>query len=294
MINHHIVVMHLLRYVGSKHQLLNDIEQRISNIPNNIEWIEPFCGSLVVSLHFLKKSPVYIRHFHVNDLNTHLIRFFTDIQNITSLSQTEQIFKQYIQRYEQDSNMYYELRNTFNDSQHIPPHEYIALFLFINRTCFNGVSRYNKSGKFNVPLGKIKPNWIEILKKLNEVHHDLHHTYRHKITFYNLQFDVFIKERLNAAQDTKLFVYCDPPYDNTFNTYNKTSFEKDDQHNLFTILHEDVHQHNNLFLVHNSNNERIQSLYNAHHQHIVTTRRSVSQQVSSRGIITELIITNYT
>jgi DNA adenine methylase len=283
-----IMVMkpNLLRYVGSKQKLIGEIEKHINRLPlTNFEWIEPFCGSLIVPLHFLNDPR--ITHFHLNDLNSYLIRFFKDLQMIDNLDNVIVHLNHMIGRFADDKNVYYEYRDKINSEAPIPCDEYIALFLLINRTCFNGVSRYNKKGKFNVPIGKTATNWDNIQEKLHEVHQQLKEL-RYKITFHNDSYESFVQKMI-TTRCRNYFLYCDPPYDSTFSMYNDTKFEGDDQTRLCALLQAQVVP----FLLHNSNTERIQTIYNTNNQFEVVTRRSVSQTSSSRGIVTELIVTNY-
>lgn len=281
---------HLLRYVGSKQKLLVNIEEHVKNVSlTRFEWIEPFCGSLVVPLHFLNDPR--ITHFHLNDLNSFLIRFYTEIQRIENLDSVIVCLDELVGKFDIEHNQtYYECRDKINGDDittTIPCDEYIALFLFINRTCFNGVSRYNKKGKFNVPIGKTNTNWDNVKDKLHEVHQQFKQ-FKSKITFHNEPYNSFIGKAI-VPRCRNYLLYCDPPYDATFSMYNDKSFEGDDQSTLYSLLNEQVCP----FLVHNSNTSRIQTMYEKYHKYEVITRRSVSQSTASRGNVTELIITNY-
>lgn len=273
---------HLLRYVGCKQQLINEIKHHVDRLyTKNLHWVEPFCGSIVVPLYFLNYER--ITHFHLNDLNPQLIRFYKALQQIDTLDDVMKHFDQMICSYSQTNHVYYEYREQLNNSCNIQMEQYIALFLFINRTCFNGVSRYNKSGNFNVPLGRNQPNWNDIKERLMELHQLLKIS-RNKITFYNECYSDFVK---NFSRQIS-FLYCDPPYDSTFSLYNSKNFENDDQNTLYELLQ----NHKGPWLLHNSNTERIIHMYNNYNIHEVTTRRRVSRSVSGRGDVVELIITN--
>ena len=277
----------LLRYVGSKTQLLADIKEQISieTFPyDKFEWIEPFCGSIVVPLYMINDKR--ITHFHLNDINPYLIRFFKELQQIDNIEPIITYLKTVVEIYEKDKNHYYEIRRKINDSSNMNSVEYISSFLFINRTCFNGVSRYNRKGEFNVPLGKINPNWNDIFIKLKEVHEQLRYSYC-PITFHNESYETFIHKMTTRNQSC--FIYCDPPYDNTFNLYNNKSFEKDNQQELATTLKNLHHP----FLTHNTKNEYISDLYKGYKQTDVISKRFVSQDATKRGAITELMITNF-
>ena len=105
-------------------------------------WIEPFCGSCVVPLNVRPESALLC------DSNEHIIRFYTDIQTgrITSGLVREYLLEQGARLRLQGEEVYYEIRNEFNQSPNS------LAFVFLNRACFNGVMRFNRKGKFNVPF----------------------------------------------------------------------------------------------------------------------------------------------
>lgn len=144
-----------IKWVGGKRQLLNVITQ---NLPNNINtYVEPFVGGGAVMFHLLNNYP-NINKIIINDINTELINTYVTIRD--SVEQLINILHNIQIEYnskssEEQSIMYYDLRNKYNqdNSQSINK---AALFIFLNKTCFNGLYRVNKKNCFNTPFGKYK------------------------------------------------------------------------------------------------------------------------------------------
>lgn len=264
--------MSVLRYVGSKQKLLKQIDEAIQ-LEDTAIWVEPFCGSLTVSLFMLKKYPK-IRMI-LNDKNSHLIRFYRFMKNSEEFESCLEHIHQMIKKFNEDQQYYYEARREIN--QEVQEHaRFAALYYFINRTCFNGVTRYNKKGEFNVPLGKNKQNWKLLLNSLKEFRSLL---YQHpRITFTSMDYEHCIR----AYAEPNAFLYCDPPYDDTFSQYTAEWFKRDDQQ----VLHDCLVKSGVPFLVHNTNNERICELYKHCNKHVVETSRSVG---GKRGKMEEVM-----
>jgi len=281
--------MSVLRYIGSKNPIMDKIEKFVDKINlTKYIWAEPFCGSLSVSMYFLNRKD--ISSFHLNDANPHLIRFYNFFRNLNpdkGLKSATTQLKTLSNDVSKNSQAFYSIRSNFNNNHKtMNDAKFVAFFFFLNRTCFNGVSNYNRKGEFNVALGNIKPKWDDLYEKLHDFHSIIYKA-RSKVYFYNLEYYDFINkiQRLNKPT----FYYCDPPYDDTRGTYTKRSFNKEDQQNLGDILS----LTNKPFLVHNSNNQFIRSIYSKYKKHNVEVRRTVGRIKSSRNKIYEIIVTNF-
>ncbi len=165
-------------------------------------YVEPFCGGLAAALGIRPERAL------LNDVNPHLINFYSHLRaglRITIAMKN-------------DSELFYRHRQRFNDlirkSQHTSS-EAAQLFYYLNRTCFNGLCRFNQSGEFNVPFGR-------------------HTSITYERDFTSFQ-QVFNKWVFNCGDATSLdidsddFVYADPPYDVEFTTYSSGGFNWDDQ-----------------------------------------------------------------
>ncbi len=162
-------------------------------------WIEPFMGSGVVGFNVAPKNAVFA------DINPHIIEFYNQIK---SGQITSYIIRQFLEEegsklVQKDGLYYYEVRERFNQN-HNP-----LDFLFLNRSCFNGMIRFNKKLAFNVPYGH-KPQRFSkayITKITNQVTH-IEELFRYNNWSFICQ---SFEEAIKLANE-KSFIYCDPPY----------------------------------------------------------------------------------
>ncbi len=162
-------------------------------------WIEPFCGSCVVALNVRPEKAM------LADVNKHIIAFYQAIQNGTV---TPSIVRAFLEDEgarlsRQGEAYYYEVRTRFNEAGH--PLD----FLFLSRACFNGVMRFNRSGKFNVPFchkpDRFSPAYIT--KIVNQVR-----AFADVARTREWQFVVADFRDTLAHARSGDFVYVDPPY----------------------------------------------------------------------------------
>ena len=166
---------------------------------NGARWIEPFLGSAVVALNL---SP---QHALLSDTNQHLVAFYKAIQSneISPGSVRKFLVSEGEKLERRGADYYYEVRERFN--RYKSPFD----FLFLNRSCFNGVMRFNGAGNFNVPFGH-KPRRFSkayITKIANQIDWAARQIRGKDWEFRVANWD----ETLSAAQPED-FVYLDPPY----------------------------------------------------------------------------------
>ena len=164
--------------------------------------VEPFCGGLAVCLRLNPERAL------LNDANSHLIHFYSWLKRGLKIE---------IQM-KNDEELFYRHRDRFNyllhsGKEHVD--EAAALFYYLNRTGYNGLCRFNRSGKFNVPFGR----YTTI-------------TYTRDFTPYKEYFQnwVFTEgdfEKIKLEPDD--FIYADPPYDVEFTQYSKEAFGWEEQ-----------------------------------------------------------------
>lgn len=162
-------------------------------------WIEPFMGSGVVGFNVAYKNAIFA------DTNPHIVAFYNQIKEgkITSYCVREFLEKEGEILSKNDDAYYYEVRERFNQK-----HEPLD-FLFLNRSCFNGMIRFNKDFEFNVPYGH-KPQRFSkayITKIVNQVTHVEQLLKKNNWVFLCQSFEQTIK-----MSDKDSFIYCDPPY----------------------------------------------------------------------------------
>ena len=131
-----------LKIQGIKTKIVPLIRENVS-INEDTIWIEPFMGSGVVGFNIAPYRAIFA------DQNPHIINFYNDIK---SGKITSYIVRQFLEEHgkllsEKDDGYYYEVRERFNKT-----HNSLD-FLFLNRSCFNGMIRFNKKHEFNVPYG---------------------------------------------------------------------------------------------------------------------------------------------
>ncbi len=183
---------------GIKTRIVPLIRNNVSLSEKGI-WIEPFMGSGVVGFNVAPVDAVFA------DTNPHIIAFYNQIKEgeITSRRVREFLEKEGEILSREDDVYYYEVRERFNQ-KHDP-----LDFLFLNRSCFNGMIRFNKDYKFNVPYGH-KPERFSkayITKIVNQVAHVEDLLKKNHWSFYCQSFEQTVRM---AGGDS--FIYCDPPY----------------------------------------------------------------------------------
>ncbi|NLC10984.1 MAG: Dam family site-specific DNA-(adenine-N6)-methyltransferase [Firmicutes bacterium] len=190
-----------LKWAGGKRWLIPHLKP-IWEKHRNRRLVEPFCGGLAVTLGLMPGEAL------VNDINQHLINFFSWLQKGFSIEI----------ELENNEELYYQHRKRFN---HLLKHkkgntkEAAELFYYLNRTGYNGLCRFNKKGFFNVPFGKYKK--IKYQRDFT----------MYKYVFKNWVFSSQDFEELSLKRYD--FIYADPPYDVDFTQYAEQGFTWDDQ-----------------------------------------------------------------
>ncbi len=183
---------------GIKTKLVPLIKNNVCLSEKSI-WIEPFMGSGAVGFNVAPTNAIFA------DTNPHIISFYNQIKEgkITSHRVRSYLEKEGEKLLEKDEAYYYEVRERFNREK--DPLD----FLFLNRSCFNGMIRFNKDFKFNVPYGH-KPQRFSkayITKIVNQVAYVEQLLRNNNWLFLCQSFEQTIK-----LADHNAFIYCDPPY----------------------------------------------------------------------------------
>ena len=218
-----------LKWAGGKRWLVSKVAE-IWEQHSERRYVEPFCGGLAMAIGLLPETAL------LNDINSHLINFYQHLGR--GLRVTLDMHNN-----ERD---YYSHRDNFNDlikRDGSQTAEAAQLFYYLNRTCFNGLCRFNQSGEFNVPFGSYKTiNYATDF-------------YGYQRLFRNWTFSSRDLARLEfEAHD---FVYADPPYDVEFTTYSAGGFSWEDQVRTAELLA----SHQGPVVLSNQATPRIVSLY---------------------------------
>jgi DNA adenine methylase len=218
-----------LKWAGGKRWLVSHLAP-IWQPHATRRYVEPFCGGLAVALGLQPKRAL------LNDVNPHLINFYRHLQSGLTL----RIEMRY------DEKLFYRHRTRFNElikDGGAQSGEAAELFYYLNRTCFNGLCRFNRSGEFNVPFGTF-----------STVNYDPDFSYYPSVlrdwTFTNVDVQKVAIKRGD-------FVYADPPYDVEFTTYSSGGFSWDDQVRAVEFLA----KHDGPVVISNQATPRIVELY---------------------------------
>ena len=285
-----------VKWAGGKTQLMSDIESLLpTDFHNrNITYVEPFVGGGSVLFWLLQHYP-NIQHAVINDVNARLINVYRVIKAKPKklISALRMLENEYLPMNHAKRTAYFlEKRRRFNDDE-LTNVEQASIFIFLNRTCFNGLYRENSKGMFNVPHGKyVHPKICDeqtimadsdLLQRVDILCGDFDATKRY------------------ANEDT-LF-YLDPPYKplnstSSFNTYVKEPFDDAEQVRLRNFCNE-VSGRGSLFVLSNSDvkgydpkDNFFDNLYAAYNIQRVFATRMINSNAEKRGKLTELMISN--
>jgi len=282
-----------IKWVGGKSQLLEEIREKY---PSKIEkYCEPFVGGGAVLFDVL--SCFQPNEVLINDINAELINTYSQIKNnceemISKLSEIQSIYKSHT--LEENKNFFYEKRTRYNelkvngnDAENL---EKAVLFIFLNKTCFNGLYRVNSKGLFNVPFNNAKNPLLcdeENLRACSKL-------------LQNVEMKV---GECKSFIDDKTFVYIDPPYrpltqTAAFTSYSENGFTDKEQIELGNFITE-ISNKGAMVVASNSdpknsdiNDDFFDNLYSKFEIERVSASRMINSNAKKRGAINELLISN--
>ena len=285
-----------VKWAGGKTQLLPEIRK---HYPHRIKkYCEPFVGGGAVLFDVLQKY--HPEKVLVNDVNEELINTYLQIKTdcnllIEQLSELQQNYKS--QSLEKNKILFYEKRLRYNelkinrnDAENL---EKAALFIFLNKTCFNGLYRVNKKGEFNVPFNNAKNPLIcdeENLRACSEL-------------LQNVQMKTGDYSDCKNFIDSETFVYLDPPYrpltqTSAFTSYSENGFSDKEQIELGNFIKEISEIGANILASNsdpkNTNKEDnfFDELYSNFEIKRISASRMINSNAKKRGAISELLISN--
>ncbi|EPU1166428.1 TPA: Dam family site-specific DNA-(adenine-N6)-methyltransferase [Escherichia coli] len=265
----------IFKWVGGK---FSELPTVLEHLPHGKRLIEPFVGGGSVF------TNAGFRHNLLNDINGDLINFYQTLQreghSLVTLSYS------FFQNYN-NADAYLEVREAFNRGKYDQLH-HAAAFLYLNRHCFNGVTRYNQNGEFNVGYGKYKAPYFPHAEMEAFLADDV----LKNTSFVSGDFAGVIEA---AGEDDVIF--CDPPYEplpdtEGFTSYSGNSFLFDEQKRLVSLLVA-AHQRGAKIVITNSGAPKIRELYerNGFKLYHMPARRSVSCKASTRIVANDIIAT---
>ena len=286
-----------IKWVGGKTQLLDDIK---NSLPRDLSqragmtYVEPFVGGGAVLFWILQEYPNITRAI-INDINAKLICTYRvvkyDVENL--IIELTRLQAEYLQLDEIARKKYFlAQREHFNENDKTDI-ETAALFIFLNRTCFNGLYRVNSKGKFNVPHGRYSNPKIcdeetlradsAVLQRVEILCGDFAQTDKY-------------------AGDNVLY-YFDPPYrpitkTSAFTSYSKDGFDDTEQMRLRDFCSK-IAKHQSLFVASNSDPlnadngaDFFDRLYKMFSIRRVSASRMINSRGNGRGAISEIMISN--
>ena len=288
-----------VKWVGGKGQL---ISQLVDLLPSDfaqwqdVTYIDPFVGGGAFFFHMLRHYGNISRAV-INDVNPDLIKCYSVVKEQPDklIQALEEIQAEYYALPDEPKRQQFflEKRAEFN-TKNLSPLDNSKLFIFLNRTCFNGLYRVNKKGLFNVPFGKyVRPTLCDketimadsrLLQRVEILNGDYSAT-------------------LDRAEGKTLF-YFDPPYrplssTSSFNDYTKDSFNDDEQRRLKEFC-DRIHAAGHFFMLSNSDclakdgkDRFFDDLYAAYSIERVWASRSVNANPAKRGKLTEILVRNF-
>ena len=261
-------------------------------------YIEPFVGGGAVLIDILQSYKV--KEVYAFDINLELINSYNVIKNHVDelIANLKLLEREYLcMEKENRKEYFYKIRKNYNvhklakDEMSV---QKAVEFIFLNRTCFNGLYRVNKKGDFNVPMGNYKNPTIcdeENLRGLSNL-----------IKNVNFQYGDYRTSEKYIKKNT--FVYFDPPYrplnvTSGFTSYTKEDFDDEDQKELASYYRE-LNKNNVKVMLSNSNPKNtnkddffFENIYGGFYINKVYAKRMINANSKGRGEISELLITNY-
>jgi DNA adenine methylase len=281
----HGVAHPFVKWAGGKTQLLDAID---SMVPDSFgRYFEPFLGGGAVFFHLVGKGVKF--ESRISDINSELINAYITIKsNVEELIEVLQIYEQEYRR--DPAVFYYQLRDSpeYSNNDNV---KRSARFITLNRTCFNGLYRVNRQGKFNVPMGRYNNPTICNSDNLRNVSAALNQS-NARISVGDYK-DILLQAKEND------FIYLDPPYvpsskTSDFTGYTNNGFTVKDQEDLSNTFKK-LDSLGCRVLLSNSDTPLVRELYCDYASNIVEVdaKRAINSKANRRTGHKELLIRNY-
>jgi DNA adenine methylase len=268
-----------VKWAGGKTQILPDLD---THIPQFVRYFEPFLGG--GALFFYLASRAKFSAF-LTDANSDLAITYNAVKN--DVDGLIALLQKHGARYKKDSVAYYYKLRSARPSSDL---KVAARFIALNKTCYNGLYRVNRSGMFNVPIGRYKNPVICDIDKLRRASAALNYS---KAQIVACSYKDALKKPRKGD-----FVYLDPPFNPlsptaNFVNYTRNGFAEKDQRELASMFKE-LDRRGCKLLLSNSDTELTKELYSEFEQHKIRVSRAISCDSSARTGYNELLVRNYT
>lgn len=268
-----------VKWAGGKRQLIPQIKERMPEQYN--DYYEPFVGGGAVTFELLPANAL------INDINKALINAYKQICNSPDIF-LKAVNKLDEEMWEDGKQYYYSLREHYNDKLMKAEYdvELAALFVFINKHCFNGLYRVNGKGLFNVPYNNSRQPSVDenAIMEISE--------YLQNVTIIDGDFEVACKDAKKGD-----FVFIDSPYaplnPTSFEAYTKEGFDIK-SHKRLAKFYDELTVRGCFCMLMNHNTDLIRELYGnkGYKMDVVNVKRMINSDASNR-VGKEVIIRNY-
>ena len=266
-----------VKWAGGKGRLLSQLRPLLPSGASRMRHVEPFVGGGAL---FFSRQP---KRALLTDINPALVGTYTAIRD--DLDRVIAALRGLAARHSKES--YYEVRERYNRSPRITTAKRAAMFIYLNKTCFNGLHRVNRKGEFNVPVGSYKKPRI-----LNE---DALRAASDALRGAQLRCASFEALLENAKPGD--FVYFDPPYEPmsetaSFTSYARDGFSREDQTRLRDV-YKALDRRGCKLMLSNSDVSFVRELYQDFQIDTVAAPRAINCDASKRGKVREVVVRNY-
>lgn len=268
----------VLKWAGGKYKIREKI---LDKFPERFaSYWEPFMGGASIATEIYKTTQA---HIFVSDVNDDLTNFYTHLRDNTQ--DLIDVIKRIHDKFNtgDKKHNYYVYREAFNKAE--AGHSRSALFYFLNKTSFNGLTRYNAKGGYNVPYGK--RDFSMDIEKLTE------------FAFFLQSKRVFLTQRSfeQISPNEGDLVYFDPPYHpinetSSFTSYQQNPWNEETERSLKRFC-DSLNAENVHFILSNNDVPFIRDLFAGYNFNELDVRKSVGAHADTRKHTAEVLITNY-
>jgi DNA adenine methylase len=263
-----------LKWAGGKTQLLPQLRPLLPPRDRIGRYFEPFVGSAAL---FFALRP---RRAVLSDVNRELVSSYRAIKN-----DVEGVIRE-LRAHVYGAEHYYRVRDEVRPAS-LSPTARAARTIYLNKTCFNGLYRVNRAGRFNVPFGRYTNPSICDADNLRACSLALRHV------------ELAVRDFSDVAKHARAgdFVYFDPPYvplsdTSDFTSYIPGGFGAAEQQRLAKVFAQ-LAQSGVHVMLSNSDTPPVRSLYARFHIHPVLASRSINSKITKRGKVGEVVVTSY-
>ena len=269
-----------VKWAGGKRSI---IDKLIKLVPDDYKtYYEPFVGGGALLFELQPKKAV------INDYNSELMNVYECIKDEDKFSNMCNELNKHETNHSEE--YYYKIRDLDKNKDKfnkLDDYKRADRTIYLNKACFNGLYRVNSKNEFNVPSGKKSKVNTYDGPNLGIIHCLLN--------FFDIKLQsIDFEESVKTAKKGD-FIYFDPPYDSdtsTFNSYTENGFGKEEQKRLSEVF-KDLDKRGCYVMLSNYNTSLIKELYKGYNFHHITAQRNIGASAKNRGMVEEVIITNY-